>query len=40
MNFSHNIFMKNGNFRLDMAEESADFLKIDVKPRKKESAKT
>lgn len=35
MNFSHNIFMKNGNFRLDMAEESADFLKIDVKTAQK-----
>lgn len=31
MNFSHNIFMKNDNFRLDMAEECADFLKIGVK---------
>ena len=27
--------MKNSNFRLDMAEESADFLKIDVKTAKK-----
>ena len=27
--------MKNGNFRLDMAEESADFLKIDVKTAQK-----
>ncbi len=35
MNFSHNIFMKNGNFRLDMAEESADFLKINVKTAQK-----
>lgn len=32
--------MKNNNFRLDMAEESADFLKIDVKTAQKESAKT
>lgn len=32
--------MENGNFRLDMAEESADFLKIDVKTAQKESAKT
>ena len=27
--------MENGNFRLDMAEESADFLKIDVKTAQK-----
>ena len=27
--------MKNGNFRLDIAEESADFLKIDVKTAQK-----